>query len=71
MLLSRLGMAGVQIGTMAVAPAGWAPPTQITPVNPSPGTFQSTGAAPAQPGAKVRVSGWGKEHHTQGVQNFA
>jgi hypothetical protein len=47
--------AGVQIGTLPSAPAGWAPPAKITPVNPPPGMFQSTGDAPAQSGAKVRV----------------
>ena len=47
--------AGMQIGTSPLAPAGWTPPTKITPVSPLPGTFQSVGDTPAQPGAKVRV----------------
>jgi hypothetical protein len=47
--------AGAQIGLLPSAPAGWAPPRKITPINPPPGMFQSTGDAPAQPGAKVRV----------------
>jgi hypothetical protein len=47
--------AGTQIGTLPTAPAGWAPPAKITPVDPPPGMFHSTGDAPAQPGAKVRV----------------
>ena len=47
--------AGTQIGTLPSAPAAWTPPAKITPVNPLPGMFQSTGDVPAQPGAKVRV----------------
>jgi hypothetical protein len=45
----------MQIGTLPTAPAGWAPPASITPLNPLPGKFQSTSTTPAQPGAKVRV----------------
>jgi hypothetical protein len=47
--------AGMQIGTAPAAPAGWAPPARITPVDPVPGMFKSVGDMPAQPGAKVRV----------------
>src|SRR5579872_4910371 len=47
--------AGVQIGTLPTAPAGWAPPATITPVNPPPGMFQSVGTAPQPQVGKVRV----------------
>ena len=47
--------AGMQIGTAAAAPAGWAPPARITPIDPPPGMFKSVGDAPPQPAAKVRV----------------
>jgi hypothetical protein len=48
-------VAGMQIGNMPTAAAGWMPPAKISPVNPLPAMFQSVGDAPAQPGAKVRV----------------
>src|SRR5262245_13194334 len=47
--------AGAQIGTASAAPAGWAPPSKITPVDPLPGMFKSVGDTPAQPDARVRV----------------
>jgi hypothetical protein len=47
--------AGTPVGTGPTAAPGWTPLTQITPVSPLPGMFQSVGAAPGQPLAKVRV----------------
>ncbi len=42
--------AGVPIGSAPAAPAGWAPPTKITPVTDLPGKFQSVGDT-SPPGA--------------------
>ncbi len=53
-------MAGVQIGSAPPAPAGWAPPTKITPVTDLPGKFQSVGDTPP-PGTKVRVFFFGMQ----------
>jgi hypothetical protein len=47
--------AGMQIGNTPPAPAGWAPPAKVTPVDPVPGMFKSVGDAPPQPAPKVRV----------------
>ncbi len=52
--------AGVQIGSAPAAPAGWAPPTKITPVTDLPGKFQSVGDTPP-PGTKVRVFFFGMQ----------
>ncbi|MDQ6669218.1 MAG: hypothetical protein M3069_00365 [Chloroflexota bacterium] len=52
--------AGVQIGSAPTAPAGWSPPTKITPVTELPGKFQSVADTPP-PGDKVRVFFFGMQ----------
>lgn len=52
--------AGVQIGSAPTAPAGWAPPTKITPVTDLPGKFQSVADTPPS-GARVRVFFFGMQ----------